>query len=106
MSPTLRKRWRTLGVFPGAFDWAFAARVWTAGENDTKRALSDLLRVSLLEWDKETGRYRMPNLAHDCAWARMTEGERNAAEALRNDIICFCPGPRATCQSPASQTHC
>ncbi len=75
----LRRRWRSLAVFPGGFDAAGAAAVWATQPATAREILGGgLLQVSLVDWSG--GRYRLHQLARDFAAARLHDEERRAAE--------------------------
>jgi tetratricopeptide (TPR) repeat protein len=62
LSEPLRQRWYMLGVCPGDFDALGPATVWQAEPNDAQDALDALHRHSVLEWNKETRRFRLHDL--------------------------------------------
>ena len=84
----LQARWRTLAVFPGAFDAQAAASVWGLEFGETvetaeqapdaaQEALSELVQYSLVEWIG--GRYRLHDLARLFADAQLANAERATA---------------------------
>lgn len=73
-----QKLWRSLGVFPDTFDAAAAGAIWELDADAAQDALGDLLRYSLLEWDADTSRYRLHDLARLFADSRMNDDERHA----------------------------
>jgi len=68
---------RRLAVFPGSFDAAAEERVC---EDEGHAHLSELVRRSLVEWDKATGRYRLHDLMRLFADERLEDAERAAAQ--------------------------
>ncbi|MCC6190317.1 MAG: tetratricopeptide repeat protein [Anaerolineales bacterium] len=79
----LQWQWRILSVFPGSFDLAAAAAVWEAELEPARESLSALIRYSLLDFEPDQERYRIPTLVRDYALARLAPGERDEA-ALRH----------------------
>jgi tetratricopeptide (TPR) repeat protein len=78
LSPELQRLWRALAVFPDTFDAAAAAAVWELDADAAQDALGDLVRYSLLEWDADTQRYRLHDLARLFADSRMSDDEGRA----------------------------
>lgn len=78
LSPEPQRLWRALAVFPDTFDAAAAAAVWELDADATQDALGDLLRYSLLDWDADTQRYRLHDLARLFADSRLSDAERHA----------------------------
>ncbi|MGA2410745.1 MAG: tetratricopeptide repeat protein [Candidatus Binataceae bacterium] len=78
-SPT-RGLWYQLSVFPGTFDVAGTAAVWQVDASPAKEALSKLLAFSLVEWNSETARYRLHDLARDFTALQLDEASRMAAQ--------------------------
>jgi len=72
----LQQRWAMLAVFPGTFDGTAAAAAWAMDPEPAADALSELVRHSLVEWDAETSRYRLHDLARLFADARLGAAER------------------------------
>lgn len=58
-----QQQWSALGVFPTSFDEAAAAAVWQLSPDAARDALSDLMRWSLVEFEDDTRRYRLHDLA-------------------------------------------
>ncbi|MFI4853641.1 MAG: tetratricopeptide repeat protein, partial [Phycisphaerales bacterium JB065] len=71
--PELARRWRMLCVFPGDFDAMAAGVVWDAEGDEAEDALVELHRFSVIEWDEETGRYRLHDLVRDYTGAQCEE---------------------------------
>jgi len=84
----LRKLWRALAVFPGTFHTAGAAAVWEMPPGAAEERLGDLLACHTVQWNKETERYSLHDLARDYAAAKLSEGER--AEAEHRHAIYYC----------------
>lgn len=78
LTPELQKLWRTLAVFPDTFDAAAAAAVWELDADATQDALGDLLKFSLIDFDADTQRHRLHDLARLFADSRMSDDERHA----------------------------
>lgn len=74
---TLQILWRALGIFPAPF-WARAAAVvWgLPDELQVEEALGEMLRASLIEFDKEKEKYRLHDLMRDFALARLSVQDR------------------------------
>ncbi|MFG0291826.1 MAG: tetratricopeptide repeat protein, partial [Phycisphaerales bacterium JB050] len=71
--PELARRWRMLCVFPGDFDATAVGVVWDAEGDEAVDALVELHRFSVVEWDEETGRYRLHDLVRDYTGAQCEE---------------------------------
>ncbi|MBV9925332.1 MAG: tetratricopeptide repeat protein [Acidobacteria bacterium] len=78
LTPDQQKLWRALSVFPDTFDAAAAAAVWQLDADATQDALGDLLKYSLLDFDPDTSRYSLHDLARLFADSRMSDDERHA----------------------------
>jgi tetratricopeptide (TPR) repeat protein len=66
--PQLAGRWRMLGVCPAPFEAATAASIWQERDADAlDDALGQLLRRSLLAFDRQTQRFRVHELLRDVA---------------------------------------
>lgn len=78
LSPEQQSLWRALAVFPDTFDATAAAAVWELGADAAQDALGDLRRYSLLEWDADTQRYSLHDLARLFADSRMNDEEGRA----------------------------
>ena len=111
LTPELQKLWRALAVFPDSFDRAAAAAVWELESDKAHDALSELVKLSMLEYaphpaplpdgereslDGESpspsgrgdrgegeprGRYRLHDLARLYAASLLRASERDAAHA-------------------------
>lgn len=76
LTPDSQSRWRRLAVFPESFDRAGTQAVWAMeGEDAVQDALSELVRYSLLEYNIETGRYKLHDLARVFANSRLSDAE-------------------------------
>jgi hypothetical protein len=91
LSAEQQQWWSALGVFPAGFDEAAAAAVWGVQANQSffsrlvwrrksqmaseqvKDALAGLMRWSLVEFDEETVRYRLHDLARLFAAERLRD---------------------------------
>lgn len=83
-----RKLWRMLAVFPDTFDENATAAVWEMEVDAANDALGDLLTYSMIEYDEETGRYRLHDLARIFADGRMSNDERIAAKREHAEYYC------------------
>ena len=63
---------RQLAVFPGSFSGQAEEQVCQDADH---AHLSDLLRRSMVEWDRTRARYHLHDLVHSFAHARLTEDE-------------------------------
>ena len=79
LDPEMQLRWRKLGVFPDTFDTPAAAAVWESEVNPAQNALSDLLKLSMLEWNESTERYRLHDLMRAFAGKTVTSCEATMA---------------------------
>jgi tetratricopeptide (TPR) repeat protein len=77
LSEALRRRWRSLAVFPGGFDEAGAAAVWEVGNEAAREMLGEMIALSLVEWNESAGRYRLHDLARVFADSRLSQDERS-----------------------------
>ena len=75
----VRRLWSMLAVFPGTFAVPAAAAVWQTDADQARNTLGELLRVSMLDWDQSTSRYRLHDLARIFADSRLAEGDRYEA---------------------------
>jgi tetratricopeptide (TPR) repeat protein len=80
LSPELRRLWCLLSVFPADFDAPAAGAVWSLEAEAAGERLSDLLRFSLLDFNNESKRYRVHDLARDFARSKVIDAERNDAQ--------------------------
>jgi tetratricopeptide (TPR) repeat protein len=71
LSPERQRLWSMLSVFPADFDRAGAAAVWKMESDSAAEALSDLFKLSLVEYLEATGRYHLHDLARDFAASRL-----------------------------------
>lgn len=82
LNPNIRERWRLLATFPSTFDVAAALAVWELEPDAAQEARSELIKYSLLEWNKATARYRLHDLARLFAAARLSKVERDQGRRL------------------------
>lgn len=78
LSNEQQRLWRSLAVFPDTFDAAAAAAVWELDADAVQDVLGELFRYSLLEWDADTQRYSLHDLARLFADSRMSDDEGRA----------------------------
>ena len=78
--PDAQKRlWLLLSVFHSSFDRAAAAAVWGVNDELARTHLGVLLRHSMLEWEQESGRYRLNALLRNFADQQLDEPSRASA---------------------------
>ena len=79
LTPSRKKQWRRLSVFPEDFDRNAAIAVLKMAPGPSSEALSDLVKWSLVDFipllDSEDGRYRLHDLARLFAESRLEPGE-------------------------------
>jgi predicted ATPase len=73
-----QRLWRVLGVFPDTFDVPAVAAVWELEADPAQNSLSYLLKISMLEWNEASGRYRLHDLMRDFSRQRLTPAESDA----------------------------
>lgn len=89
LSPDMQELWRLLATFPNTFDVAAATAVWGIEPDAAQEALSELVKYSLLEWNKTIARYRLHDLSRLFANDHLNEDElskgqrRHASHYLR-----------------------
>ncbi len=89
LDETQRRLWPRLAVFPATFDDAAAGAVWRLGTrassapnaDKANEALAELIRYSLVDYDAQSDRYELHDLARLFADSRMEEQERHATQA-------------------------
>ncbi|MBN1399415.1 MAG: tetratricopeptide repeat protein, partial [Anaerolineae bacterium] len=106
LSGTLRERWHALSVFPETFERAGAGAVWGIERaTEAQDTLSELLRYSLIEFNRATERYRLHDLTRAYGRARLGQAaqeqtaERHAAHyagVLREVAEAFSRGGEGT----------
>ena len=74
-----QKRWRMLGIFQETFDEPAAAAIWNAERTLSEDMLDLLTQYSMLEWNDNAHRYRLPAPMRDfaCQRARAGSGTRH-----------------------------
>ena len=72
-----QKRWRMLGIFQETFDEPAAVAVWNAEKTLSEETLDLLTQYSMLEWNDNSHRYRLPDLMRDFACQRVRAEEWN-----------------------------
>jgi tetratricopeptide (TPR) repeat protein len=87
LSEDHRILWCMLAVFPGAFSWPAASAVWALEADAARDKLSELVRYSLVEWDRDTERYWLHSSAR--LFARDRLGEKYHREAARRHAIYY-----------------
>ena len=71
-SPTRADRWRKLAVFPASFLRDAAAAVWDITSDSARHDLDTLVERSLLQFDKDEGRFRLHDLFRGLAREELT----------------------------------
>lgn len=71
LPPNYQSQWSMLSVFPADFDRAGAAAVWEMDIEASTKALSDLAKWNLAEFDPAKKRYLLHDLARDFAASRL-----------------------------------
>ena len=75
-----QKCWRRLAVFPDTFDQPAGAALWEMAVEPAQKILSALVKYSLVEWQPQTRRYRLHDLARLFAAKQCPEPERAAGQ--------------------------
>jgi tetratricopeptide (TPR) repeat protein len=73
LNDELQTCWRKLAVFPADFDLEAMQAVWQIAEGKAIR--DELVKKHLLEFDKNTKRYHLHDLAHDYTGEKITPNE-------------------------------
>jgi len=76
LSEEWRERWRWLAVFPDTFAGNAAAAVWGVEVDQAQYILGELMAASLVEWNENSSRYRLHDLARLFAYAKLSAEER------------------------------
>ena len=76
----LQAFWCWVGVFPWDFDREAAAAVGEIAPAAARKALGELLKHCMIDYDEETKRYRLHDLSRVYAVSRLGEAERYGAE--------------------------
>jgi tetratricopeptide (TPR) repeat protein len=82
LSDDLKRRFCQLAVFPAPFEREAAAAVWELEPKAAREALSELLKRSLLDYDKPGDRYDLHDLVRLFAAGRLAQDEALAKAAL------------------------
>lgn len=72
----LRSVWTTLAVFPGDFDDFSASAVTGLSKSSMDDALSMFVRMSILEFDSDSNRYKLHDLLREHASSKLVGSER------------------------------
>ena len=80
-SATHAERWRMLAVFPASFLRDAAAAVWDITSDRARDDLDTLVERSLLQFDKDEGRFRLHDLFRDLARDELTPEQAEEAAA-------------------------
>lgn len=81
LAAELQERFRTLAVFPDAFEIDAASAVWETEHSSAQDSLSDLCLYSLVEY-VATSRYRLHDLVRLFADSHLIEAERASGQKL------------------------
>ncbi len=82
LSEELRERWRWLAVFPDTFAGNAAAAVWGVEVDQAQYILGELMAASLLDWNENSSRYRLHDLARLFADAKVSAEELAVGQKL------------------------
>ena len=77
LNAELQSRWRSLSIFPGDFTKEAAQECMALGMKSAPTALSEFLKLSILEYNPVAERYRLHDLFRDFADDRLTSGSRD-----------------------------
>ena len=77
LTDELKLRFRQLGVFPIPFDKNAIQAVWQIDNKQTDNKIGELLKYSLLNFDKTTSRYWLHDFLRESAFNHLTEQEAN-----------------------------
>lgn len=80
LTPGLQKLWRYLAAFTGTFDLQAAASVWKINPQRAGEALNRLMAYSLIERNRDSGRYRLHDLMLYFTDTRLSGEERQTAK--------------------------
>ena len=80
-SATRAERWRMLAVFPASFLRGAAAAVWDITSDSARDDLDALVERSLLQFDKDEGRFRLHDLFRDVAREELSPERAEEAAA-------------------------
>jgi tetratricopeptide (TPR) repeat protein len=80
LSDELQTCWRKLAVFPADFDLEAMQAVWHI--EDGKTISGELVKKHLLEFNKETKRFHLHDLANDYTYEKLISNERFETEFL------------------------
>jgi hypothetical protein len=80
LPPEQQRRFTHLAAFPTSFDRAAITAVWAVDEPAASDALDVLLRLSLLEWNRETQRFELHDLLREFAHNQSKAEELDAAK--------------------------
>jgi hypothetical protein len=84
ISSRLRNFWFELAVFPESFDRSAAAAIWSVDKNTARDNLSELLRHSLLGFNRVSRRYELHDLVRAFATSRLA-GQPSSAQLRHSE---------------------
>lgn len=79
LSAEQQQLWCSLAIFPDTFGEQAASTLWGIDADGAKEILAELDSYSLLEWNEDTRRFRLHDLARDFADVRLSEEGRERA---------------------------
>ena len=85
LPPEQQQRFAQLAVFPQSFDRAAMTAVWGIKESAASDAFDLLLRLSLLEWNRETQRFELHDLLREFAANHAKDKESDAGKRRHAD---------------------
>ncbi|MEO7418530.1 MAG: tetratricopeptide repeat protein [Thermoanaerobaculia bacterium] len=80
LSEERRRLWCMLAAFPQTFSAEAAAAVWDLEIDTARDHISELVRISLVEWEEKEGRYRLHDLARVFVDRRLQAITRDIAQ--------------------------
>lgn len=80
LSEELQRSWRLLAVFPDTFEERAASAVWSTAVDKSQDVLAELIAASMVEWNGNTRRYRLHDLARLFAYSHLRNDERTEGQ--------------------------
>jgi tetratricopeptide (TPR) repeat protein len=80
LTPAQQQQFTDLSIMAGSFDRAAMWAVWAVEESAAEETLAVLVRLSLLEWNRETQRFELHDLLKEFARVRAKTDELEAAK--------------------------
>ena len=91
----MQLHFRELGVFPAPFDKEAVEVIWEVSEEETDKMVGVLLEASLLEYDRDAGKYELHDLVRQYAIKKLCEDERDEQGARLRHAGHYCDVLRA-----------